>query len=104
VLFAELILAQFFLVESIMDCLHWRACVEEDDFVQQEFDVWAKIFSYAYMTYETYNTVSAKKWWKDSWFCCPRKKGIMPLKDSLIKMSRITPKIAANQMLHLSPI
>jgi cation transport ATPase len=85
VLVAELILALFFLAESIMDCLHWRARVEEDDFVQQEFDIWINIFAYVYMTYETYKTASAKKQWKDSWFCCTSRKGISPLKDNLIK-------------------
>ncbi|KAL3913566.1 MAG: hypothetical protein SGILL_006434, partial [Bacillariaceae sp.] len=50
VLFVELILALFFLVESIFDCLHWKARVEKGDFMQQELDIWINIMAYVYMT------------------------------------------------------
>lgn len=93
VLFVELILALFFLVESILDCLHWRARVEKGDFTQQEVDIWINIFAYVYMTYETYKTASANKqltivqrW--GSCFWCTKTKTTTSLKDSLMHTTK----------------
>jgi hypothetical protein len=57
----ELMLAIFFLVESVLDCLHWKALIKEDDVLGEEVDIWISILGYLYMTYETFKAAAAKR-------------------------------------------
>jgi hypothetical protein len=59
ILMIELILALFFLIESIVDCIHWKKSLKESDFVSQEIDIWMNTIAYTYMTYETYKLSTA---------------------------------------------
>jgi hypothetical protein len=59
ILVVEFFLAIFFGVESILDCVQWEDRIEEDEFVQQQVDVWINILAYGYMTYETYKVVTS---------------------------------------------
>jgi hypothetical protein len=59
VLMIELILALFFLIESIVDCIHWKKSLKESNFVSQEIDIWMNTIAYTYMTYKTYKLSTA---------------------------------------------
>ncbi|KAG7340503.1 hypothetical protein IV203_024046 [Nitzschia inconspicua] len=61
ILVMELMLAIFFLVESIFDCLHWKARVKEDDVLGEEVSIWINSLGYMYMSYESFIAAASKR-------------------------------------------
>ncbi|KAG7373165.1 hypothetical protein IV203_033889 [Nitzschia inconspicua] len=61
ILVMELMLAIFFLVESIFDCLHWKARVKEDDVLGEEVSIWINSLGYMYMSYESFTAAASKR-------------------------------------------